>query len=84
MIKARHAILRLSIVDQLRLKETQQEAARYWNDILVIAKGHYTAGNGWVGKGDLQKSLKGSYRLHSQTVQALTENPSQALALAMG
>lgn len=73
MIKARHAILRLSIADQLRLRETQQEAARCWNDILAIAKAHYESGNGWISKGNLQKSLKGSYRLHSQTVQALTD-----------
>jgi putative transposase len=71
VIKARHAILRLSASDQLRLKEIQQEAARCWNDILGIAKGHYDAGNGWISKGDLQKTLKGNYRLHSQTIQAL-------------
>lgn len=73
MIKARHAILRLSAADQLRLKETQQEAARCWNDIFAIAKAHYDSGSGWISKGNLQKSLKGSYCLHSQTVQALAD-----------
>ncbi len=73
MIKARHCILRLSVADQGRLKTVQQEAARCWNDILVIAKAHYDAGNGWISKGDLQKSLKKGYRLHSQTIQALTD-----------
>ena len=73
MIKAHQCVLRLSVKDQLRLKETQQEAARCWNAILDIAKTHYAAGNGWIGKNDLQKTLKGRYRLHSQTVQALTD-----------
>lgn len=73
MIKARHCILRLSAANQLRLKVTQQEAARCWNNILVIAKSHYDAGNGWISKGDLQKALKKGYRLHSQTIQALTD-----------
>ena len=73
MIKARHCILRLSAADQLRLKAVQQEAACCWNDILTIAKSHYDASKGWISKGDLQKLLKKGYRLHSQTIQALTD-----------
>ena len=73
MMKAPHRILRISQPDQLRLKETQIEAARCWNDILAISKEHYKAGNGWISKGDLQKALKGNYKLHSQTIQALTD-----------
>lgn len=73
MIKAQHRILRISQPDQLQLKETQIEAARCWNDILAISKEHYKAGNGWISKGDLQKALKGNYKLHSQTIQALTD-----------
>jgi putative transposase len=72
-IKARQVILRLSASDRLRLKKTQHEAARCWNDILSIGKAYYTAGNGWIPKGDLQKTLKGSYRLQSQTIQGLTD-----------
>lgn len=73
MIKARHHILRLTDTQPDRLKQLQQEAARCWNDILAIAKAHYADGNGWISKGDLQKRLKGQYRLHSQTVQGLTD-----------
>jgi len=73
VIKARHCILRLSAADQLRLKAVQQEAACCWNDILTIAKSHYDASKGWISKGDLQKLLKKGYRLHSQTIQALTD-----------
>lgn len=73
VIKARHCILRLSPEDQERLKAVQQEAARCWNDILASAKTHYDAGNGWISKDSLQKALKKSYRLHSQTVQGLTD-----------
>ena len=73
MIKARQQILRVDQGQAGRLKALQAEAARCWNDIVAIAKAHYAAGQGWMAKGDLQKHLKGRYRLHSQTVQALTD-----------
>ncbi len=73
MIKARHVILRVSKEQAKLLRETQQEAARCWNDIVSMAKDHYTETRTWIAKGDLQKRLKGGYRLHSQTVQALTD-----------
>jgi putative transposase len=73
MIKARHRILRPTPEQALLLKETQQEAARCWNAIVAEAKAHYDGGGGWISKNDLQKRLKGRFRLHSQTVQALTD-----------
>lgn len=73
MIKARHAILRVSEQQAELLKATQLEAARCWNDIVALAKSHYDSNGNWIAKGTLQKALKGGYRLHSQTIQALTD-----------
>jgi len=73
VIKARHAILRVAPEQVALLKEFQEEAARCWNDIVILARDHYAATRTWVSKGDLQRSLKGGYRLHSQTIQALTD-----------
>ena len=73
MIKSRHHILRLNLNQVEQLKALQQEAARCWNNIVTMSKAYYAAGNGWIAKGELQKCLKGEYRLHSQTVQALTD-----------
>lgn len=73
MIKARQRILRLSAADRQRLKSVLEEAARCWNDIVSLAKSHYDARQGWIGKGELQKALKGGYQLHSQTIQGLAD-----------
>ena len=73
LIKARHFILRVGPEQAALLKEFQEEAARCWNDIVIHARDHYAATRTWVSKGDLQKRLKGGYRLHSQTIQALTD-----------
>jgi putative transposase len=73
MIKGRHVVLHPT-PDQVQiLKATQQEAARCWNDIVTVAKAHYDTTHTWIGRGDLQKKLKGVYKLHSQTVQALVD-----------
>jgi putative transposase len=73
VIKARHVILRVAPQQTTLLKVTQPEAARCWNDIVSIARDHYTETSTWIGKRDLQKRLKGGYRLHSQTIQSLTD-----------
>jgi putative transposase len=73
MIKARHHILRITPEQASLLKTTQEEAARCWNTIVIEAKSHYDAGRGWISKNNLQKCMKRRFRLHSQTVQALTD-----------
>lgn len=73
MIKARHHILRINAEQAQRLKALQAEAARCWNDIVALAKSHYDNGAGWIAKNALQKQVKNSYQLHSQTVQGLTD-----------
>lgn len=73
MIKARQSILRISPEQAHALREVQLEAARCWNDILDRSKEHFRQSGKWIGKGDLQKLLKKKYKLHSQTVQALTD-----------
>lgn len=73
MIKARHVVLRIEPEQESLLRAFQQEAARCWNDIVSTAKEYYAETRKWIGKGDLQKILKGDYQLHSQTIQALTD-----------
>ncbi|MGD0657258.1 MAG: transposase [Syntrophorhabdales bacterium] len=73
MIKARHAIIHPSPAQAILLKATQQQAAWCWNDIVSLAKAHYDFTHTWISKGDLQKKLKRTYKLHSQTVQALAD-----------
>lgn len=49
-------------------------SAIIWNKILEIARGYSNAHSGkWISKGKLQKTLKGIYPLHSQSVQAITD-----------
>ena len=74
MIKASHAILRLSAEERQSLKDVQQEAALCWNAILAKEKAYREAHDGaWISKSDLQKALKRRFLLHSQTIQALTD-----------
>ena len=74
MIKTQHHILHVTGKEAKLLQECQQEAARCWNEILHRAGVHYAfTGGKWVSKYDLQKELKGEFRLHSQTVQALVD-----------
>ena len=74
MIKVRQYTLRPSPEQAELLRDTQREAASCWGDIVDIAKEHYkSTGGKWISKGDLQKLLKGRYRLHSQTIQGLTD-----------
>ena len=74
MIKARKAPLKIPSESQDSLRTYQKEAARCWNVILFIAKDYYEVEGGkWISKRDLQKRLKGQFKLHSQTVQALTD-----------
>ncbi|WP_303720444.1 transposase [Malonomonas rubra] len=74
MIKARQVRLKLSPEQEDLLREYQLEAAKCWNEILVIARDFYQQNDGkWISKNDLQKALKNQFKLHSQTVQALTD-----------
>jgi hypothetical protein len=41
--------------------------------IVALAKDYYGETRKWIGKRDLQKELKGGYRLHSQAIQVLTD-----------
>jgi putative transposase len=74
VIKARQTTLRLSVEEAQQLRFYQQECARCWNAILEEEKLFREQNAGaWIGKNDLQKRLKGRFRLHSQSVQALTD-----------
>lgn len=74
MIKTRQHILSVSLEDAEALRQCQMESARCWNEILNTATVFRTfSGGTWIGKNELQKTLKGSFGLHSQTIQALTD-----------
>jgi putative transposase len=80
MIKAQHRTLSPTTKEAQLLKNTQQEAARCWNDILAVSKAYYESDHAWISKNDLQKQLtksrrtsEGTYVLHSQTVQGITD-----------
>lgn len=74
MLKARQYTLHAAPCQKEILRDCQMEAARCWNEILDLARQYYEETRGkWIGKNDLQKALKGRFRLHSQTVQALTD-----------
>lgn len=74
MIKARHKRLHLSFGQEAQLREYQTEAANCWNCIVTTARDHYHENGGkWIAKNVLQKLVKGRFKLHSQTIQALTD-----------
>jgi len=73
MIKTQHIRLRPSKKECNLLREYQKETAQCWNAIITMAKEYYDQTRKWISKSDLQKQLKGKFKLHSQTIQALTD-----------
>ncbi|MFD0768976.1 RNA-guided endonuclease InsQ/TnpB family protein [Bacillus sp. CGMCC 1.60114] len=54
-----------------QLFECNRISAEIWNVCLIEAKNYYLKHNKWIGKSQLQQLLKGKYRLHSQSIQAV-------------
>ncbi len=54
-----------------RLKAAQQEAAQVWNLCMESHKAARQAHGKWPGRSDLQKATKGTFALHSQSVQMI-------------
>jgi putative transposase len=54
-----------------QLLECNRLSATVWNDCLDDAKKYYLQHKKWIGKTELQALLKGKYRLHSQSIQAV-------------
>lgn len=54
-----------------QLFECNRISATIWNDCLAEAKNYYLKHKKWIGKTELQTLLKGKYRLHSQSIQAV-------------
>lgn len=53
--------------------ELRQEAARCWNAVCTVHRLFYARYGIWIGEATIKKFLKGRFRLHSQTVQAIVE-----------
>ncbi|MGC4376959.1 transposase [Fictibacillus sp. Mic-4] len=56
-----------------QLRNMQREAASVWNDIVREATSYFFTFKKWLSKSDIQAARKGSYNLHSQTVQAIVD-----------
>src|SRR6266516_3535242 len=54
-----------------RLKETQMEAARVWNECMQTHKQARLGHSKWPGEQDLRDRVKGRFALHSQSIQAI-------------
>ena len=54
-----------------KLFEIRRICGLIWNDCVQLARYYYRLGGKWITQTDLQKELKGSYPLHSQTIQAV-------------
>src|SRR6266487_4776868 len=54
-----------------RLKETQMEAARVWNECMQTHKQARLGQAIWPGEQDLRDLVKGRFALHSQSIQAI-------------
>ncbi len=54
-----------------RLKETQMEAARVWNECMQTHKQARLGQSKWPGEQDLRDRVKGRFALHSQSIQAI-------------
>ncbi|WCK57573.1 transposase (plasmid) [Aneurinibacillus sp. Ricciae_BoGa-3] len=54
-----------------QLFECNRISADIWNDCLVEAKNYFFTYKKWIKKSEIQKHLKGKYRLHSQSIQAV-------------
>ncbi|MCL5045503.1 MAG: transposase [Actinobacteria bacterium] len=65
--------LRLPQKQAQRCAEVRREAGACWNRIVELAQEHYRAAKTWIGEGELKVKVKRTFKLHSQTVQALVE-----------
>ncbi len=54
-----------------RLKAAQMEAAQVWNLCMQAHQAARQAHTKWPGRSDLQKATKGTFALHSQSVQMI-------------
>ncbi|MEK5038651.1 hypothetical protein [Sporosarcina sp. FSL K6-3457] len=54
-----------------RLFQYNQVSGKVWNRCLELAKKHHLKMGKWITKSELQKSTKGVYPIHSQSVQAV-------------
>lgn len=55
-----------------RLYQCNRDSAKIWNYCVDLAKHYYTSTGGrWISKSLLQKSTKGLYHMHSQSIQAV-------------
>ena len=57
-----------------RLFACNRISAMIWNKVLDLAKTYRKANNGaWISQTQLEKELKGTYPLYSQSVQAVAQ-----------
>lgn len=54
-----------------RLFACNRESARVWNECLQLSKDHYTEHQKWISQSVMQKQTKGTFHLHSQSIQAV-------------
>ena len=81
MIRCLKADFTTSKEDFDRLFDCNRLSAEIWNKCLDVAKQYRKANNGkWIANKDLQKHLKGSFSLHSQSIQAVGERYCDARA----
>ncbi|WP_028399611.1 RNA-guided endonuclease InsQ/TnpB family protein [Ectobacillus panaciterrae] len=74
MIRAKRVYFQTSKTNLQRLFDCNRESAKVWNDCLRHAKAYHLQHNGkWINKSALQVLTKGSYHLHSQSIQAVFE-----------
>ncbi|EQH87551.1 hypothetical protein QMY_3055 [Clostridioides difficile F152] len=73
MIKTHRVKLNLTRTQFELIREKQMESANCWNHIVNLSKEYYFEHKQWIKKNDIQKSIKGKYNLHSQTIQAISD-----------
>ena len=54
-----------------QLFECNRKSAQVWNDCLSFAKDYALSHGKWINQTKLQKSTKGKYNIHSQSIQAV-------------
>ncbi len=66
------------------LKAARLTCAQVWNDCLALAKEHRLQHEGqWISKKDLEQATKGGkYQLHSQSIQAIITDYTEARQMA--
>lgn len=72
MLKCAKLKFRASKSDIKRLFECNQESANVWNYCLEVAKEYRKEYGKMINQTELQKSTKQKYKLHSQSIQAVT------------